>query len=59
MLTNIENTLVVAKGEGEGSGMDGSLGLASGNYYFKDGRNEGLLYNTGNYIQPLVIEHDR
>ena len=32
-LTDIENRLVVAKGEGTGEGKIGSLGLADANYY--------------------------
>ena len=32
-LTDIENRLVVAKGEGEGEGWTGSLGLVDANYY--------------------------
>ena len=31
-LTDIENRLLVAKGEGGGWGMDGSLGLGDANY---------------------------
>ena len=32
-LTDMENRLVVAKGEGEGVGWTGSLGLVNANYY--------------------------
>ena len=32
-LTDIKNRLVVAKGEGEGLGWTGSLGLVDENYY--------------------------
>ena len=32
-LTDIENRLVVAKGEGVGEGRIGSLGLVDANYY--------------------------
>ena len=32
-LTDIENRLVVAKGEGEGVGWMGGLGLVDANYY--------------------------
>ena len=34
-LTDLENTLVVAKGDGEG--WIGSLGLADANYYTENG----------------------
>ena len=36
-LTDIENRLVVAKGEGVGEGRTESVGLADVNYYIKDG----------------------
>ena len=32
-LTNVENRLMVAEGEGEGVGWTGSLGLLDANYY--------------------------
>ena len=32
-LSDIKNSLVVAKGEGEGVGWTGSLGLVDANYY--------------------------
>ena len=32
-LTDTENRLVIAKGEGDGEGRIGSLGLADANYY--------------------------
>ena len=31
--TDVENKFVVAKGEGKGNGMAGSLGLIDANYY--------------------------
>ena len=34
---DLENKLVVAKGEGEGKGRTGSLGLADVNCYIQDG----------------------
>ena len=55
----MENRLVVAKGEGEGRGMDGEFGVSRcKGLYFQWINNEVLLYSTGNYIQPLGIEYD-
>ena len=58
-LIDIENRLVVAKGEGGGRGMD---------WEFEVGRckllhlewinNKVLIYSTGNYIQYPVINHN-
>ena len=45
-LTNMKNRLVVVKGEGEGVGWMGSLGLL----HLESISNEVLLYSTGNYI---------
>ena len=56
-LMDLENRLVVAEGEGEAVGWMGSLGLVDANYFEWIG-NEVLLYNTGNYIHSLGIEHD-
>ena len=42
---------------GEEMGWTGSLGLVDANY-FEWISNEVLLYNTGNYIHSLGIEHD-
>ena len=36
-ITDMENRLVVAKGEGEGVGWTGSLGLVDTNYYIENG----------------------
>ena len=56
---DLENRRVVAKGEGEGVGWTGSLGLSRCKLlHFEWISNEFLLYNTGNYIQSLVIQHD-
>ena len=56
--TDIENQLMIAKGEGEGVGQTGSLGLADANLHLEWKSNEVLLYSRGNSIQSLVIEHD-
>ena len=58
-LADVENKLMVAKGEEGGSGMDGEFGV--GRYkllHLQWISNEVLLYCTGNYIQSLGIEHD-
>ena len=52
-LMDLENRIVVSKGEGEGGEWSGYLGFIYANYY-----NEILLYRTGNYISSLMMEHD-
>ena len=56
-LTDVENGLVVAKGEGwEWDGCEfGASKLLLWEWISK----EVLTYSTGNYTQSLVIEHDR
>ena len=52
-LTNIENRLVVAKGEGEGK-----FGVSRCKLLYLDWiSNEVLLYSTGNYVQSIGTEH--
>ena len=46
----MEDRLVVAKGEGGGSGKDWVFGVSRGNYYTEWISNEVLLYSTGNCI---------
>ena len=56
----MENRLVVAKGEGEGQGWTGSLGVSKCQLlHLEEIGSEVLLCSTGNYIQTLVKEHDR
>jgi len=55
---DLENRLVVAKGEGEGVGWIGNLGLIDVNLHLEWISNEILLYGTGNYIRSLEMEHD-
>ena len=57
---DIENRLVVAKGEREGgSGMDEEFGVGRCKLLHLEWiSNEVLLYSTGNYGQSLGIEHD-
>ena len=56
-LTDIENRLTVAKGEGGGGGgMDWEFGISrSKPLYIEWMNNKVLLYSTGNYIQYPVI----
>ena len=49
-LMDLENRLVVPKGEGERVGWTGSLGLIEALFYLEWVSNEILLYCTGNYI---------
>ena len=57
---DLENRLVVAKGEGEGgSGLDWEFGVSRFKLlHLAWISNEILLYGTVNYIQSLVTEHD-
>ena len=56
---NINNRLVVAKGEGEGRGMDGAFGVSRCKLLRVEWiSNELLLYSTGNYSQSLGIDQD-
>ena len=58
--TDIENTLVVAKGNGGGNGIDWEFRVGRCNLLHLEWiSNEILLHSTGNYIQSLLIEHDR
>ena len=43
---------------GGGVGWTGSLRLIHANITFRWVNNKVLLYSTGNYIQPLGIDHD-
>ena len=53
-LTDMENKLVLAKGEGGGSGMDWEFGDSRCKLLHLEWIiNEVLLYSTGNYIQSL------
>ena len=55
----MENRLVVAKGEGEDSGIDRDFGVGRCKLSHLEWiSNEILLYSTETYVQSLVIEHD-
>ena len=58
-IMNMENRLVVVKGEGEGVGWLGSLGLIYTKLLPLEWISyEILLCSTGNYVWSLTTEHD-
>ena len=57
-LTDIENRLVVAKGEGEGVGRMGVWGYRYKLLHLDWISKEVLLHSTGNYTQSPGIEQD-
>ena len=57
--TDIENRLVVAKGEGVEGGKDWEFGISRCKLlYIEWINNKDLLYSTGSYIQYPVINHN-
>ena len=58
-LTDTEKSLVDAKWEGGWRGMDWEFGVSRCRLlHLQWISNEVLLYNTGNHMQSLGIEHD-
>ena len=58
-LTDIENGLVVAKGKGDGGGLDWEFGISRCKLLCIEWiNNQILLYSTENYIQYPVINHN-
>ena len=58
-LTDMENRLVVAKGERGGGGKDWEFGISRCKLVCIGWiNNKVLLYSTGNYIQYPVINHN-
>ena len=56
---DIENRPVVAKGEGGGRGEDWEVGVSRCNLLYTGWtNNKVLLYNTENYIQYPMINHN-
>ena len=56
---DIENILVVAKGEGTGGGMEWEVGVSRCKLlYIEWINNKVLLYSTDNYIQYPMINHN-
>ena len=57
--TDIENRLVVSKGEGESRGKECECGISRGKLLYTGWKNNKvLLHSTGNYIQYPVINHN-
>ena len=58
-ITDIENRLVVAKGEGSEGGMEWEFGISRCELLYTGWiNNKVLLYSTGNYSQYPVINHN-
>ena len=58
-LTDIENRLVIAKGEGVGEGMEWEVRVSRCKLLYMEWiNNKVLLYSTGNCIQYPVINHN-
>ena len=56
---NIENKLVVAKGEGVGEGMEWEVGVSKCKLlYIEWINNKFLLCSTGNYVQYHMRSHN-
>ena len=55
---DIENRLVVAKGEEVGGGMEWEVGVNRCKLLNMEWINKALLYSTGNYIQYPMINHN-
>ena len=56
--SDIQSRLVLAKGEGRGSGMDWEFGKSRCKLHLEWINNKVLPYSTGNYIQFLGLGHD-
>ena len=57
--TDVDNRLVVAKGDGGGGGMEWEFGICRCKLLYREWiNNKVLLYSTGNYIQYPVINHN-
>ena len=57
-LMDIENRLVVAKGEGAGRGMEWEVGISRCKLLYIEWINNKVLLYTGNYIQYPMINHN-
>ena len=58
-IMDLENRLVVAKGEEGKVGMDWAFGVSRCQLVHLEWiSNEVLLGSTGNHVQSLVMEHD-
>ena len=58
-VTDIENTSVVANGEGVGGEMDWEFGMSRCNLLYRERINNNVLrYSTGNYTQYPTRNHN-
>ena len=58
-ITDMETQLVVARGKGEGNGMDGEFGVGRCKLLHLEWiSNEVQLFSTGDSVQSLGLEHD-
>ena len=55
---DIENRLMVAKGEGVGGVMEWEFGVSRCKLLYIEWINKVLLYSTENYIQYPMINHN-
>ena len=55
---DIENRLVVAKGNGVGGRMEWEVGVSRCKLLYTEWINKVLLYSTENYIQNPMINHN-
>ena len=57
-LTDIENRVVVTKGEGGGKGMEWEFGVSKCQLLYTEQISKKILLYTGNYIQYPMINHN-
>ena len=58
-IMDIENRMVVAKGEGVGGGMEWEAGVSRCKLLYREWiNNKVLLYSRGNYTQYPMINHN-
>jgi len=58
---DIENRLVVAKGEGAGGEMEGEVGIGRCELFYRERVNKKVLqHSTENYIQcPMINDNEK
>ena len=55
---DIENRLVVAKGEAVGGGIEWEVGISRCKLFYTEWINKVLLYSMRNYIQYPMMNHN-